>query len=162
MLLAEDVKALNQPLIEGCKLLLAIMTTYIAVSFILQTRDDYRFIIPYVEFTRATKGARPMLLDTSVIIDGRISDMAATGIFESRLLVPRFVLTELQTIADSGDRLKRSRGRRGLDILQKLQANPEIGIAHLGRLAAQLARDRRRGSKTRRPGPAGECPDCHQ
>src|SRR5882672_5973828 len=63
VLLADEVKLANQPLIEGCKLLLAIMTTYLAVSFILQTRDDYRFIIPYVEFTRATKGARPMLLD---------------------------------------------------------------------------------------------------
>jgi uncharacterized protein YacL len=69
-----------------------------------------------------------MLLDTSVIIDGRIAEMAVTGIFEAPLVVPRFVLNELQTIADSGDRLKRSRGRRGLDILEKLKAMPNLEL----------------------------------
>lgn len=127
-----------QKLIEGCKLLMGLMTTYLTVSFVLQTKDDFRFIIPYVEFTRATKGPRPLVVDTSVIIDGRIADLAGTGIFESRLLVPRFVLNELQAIADSGDRLKRSRGRRGLDVLQRLQANPKLDL-HIwdGSLASQ-------------------------
>ena len=114
--------------IEGAKLLLALMICYITVSFILQTKDDFRFIIPYVEFERATKGPRPLILDTSVIIDGRIADMAATGVFESPMIVPRFVLNELQTIADSGDRLKRSRGRRGLDVLEKLKAMPRLEL----------------------------------
>ena len=90
---------------------------YLAISFILQTKDDFRFIIPYVEFSKQTKGARPILLDTSVLIDGRITDIADTGIIESQLIVPRFVLDELQTIADSADKLKRNRGRRGLDVL---------------------------------------------
>jgi uncharacterized protein YacL len=117
-----------RPLIEGGKLLVALMVCYISVSFILQTKDDFRFIIPYVEFSRATRGPRPMILDTSVIIDGRIADMAATGIFESPLIVPRFVLNELQTIADSGDRLKRTRGRRGLDVLEKLKAMPKLEL----------------------------------
>ncbi|WP_017380998.1 PIN/TRAM domain-containing protein [Paenisporosarcina sp. TG-14] len=61
------------------------------------------------------------LLDTSVIIDGRISDISATGFIEGVLVVPQFVLTELQHIADSSDTLKRTRGRRGLDILKRLQ-----------------------------------------
>ncbi len=118
----------TKTLIEGCKLLIALMICYISVSFILQTKDDFRFIIPYVEFQRATKGPRPIILDTSVIIDGRIADMASTGMFESTLIVPRFVLNELQTIADSGDRLKRSRGRRGLDILEKLKGIPRLEL----------------------------------
>jgi uncharacterized protein YacL len=101
--------------------LIGIGCCYLAISFILQTKDDFRFIIPYVEFTRKTAGTRPMLVDTSVIIDGRILDIAATGILESRLVVPRFVLQELQTLADSSDRLKRNRGRRGLDVLNRLQ-----------------------------------------
>lgn len=127
----QSVKLYNdniRSLLQGIELLLGLMVTYITVSFILQTKDDFRFIVPYVEFSRVTKGPRPLLLDTSVIIDGRIADVAATGIFESRLVVPRFVLTELQTVADSGDRLKRSRGRRGLDVLQKLQANPKLEL----------------------------------
>lgn len=70
--------------------------------------------------------ARPKVLDTSVIIDGRIADICATGIIEGTLVVPKFVLTELQHIADSADALKRNRGRRGLDILKMMQ---EAGTA---------------------------------
>jgi uncharacterized protein YacL len=115
-------------LLQGLKLLVGLIITYASVSFILQTKDDFRFIIPYVEFARATKGPRPLILDTSVIIDGRIADMAATGVFESPLVVPRFVLNELQTIADSGDHLKRRRGRRGLDVLDKLKQLPKLEL----------------------------------
>jgi uncharacterized protein YacL len=81
-----------------------------------------------VEFAKQTKGNRPMLLDTSVIIDGRIADICETRISETELVVPRFVLKELQLIADSGDKLKRNRGRRGLDVLNKMQLNDKIDI----------------------------------
>jgi uncharacterized protein YacL len=66
-------------------------------------------------------GARPVLLDTSVIIDGRIADISRTGFVDGEMLVPRFVLNELQHIADSSDALRRNRGRRGLDMLHRLQ-----------------------------------------
>ncbi|HEY4330573.1 MAG TPA: PIN domain-containing protein [Phycisphaerae bacterium] len=128
-------------LIDGGKLLLSLMICYVTVSFILQTKDDFRFIIPYVEFQRATKGPRPIILDTSVIIDGRIADMAATGMFESTLIVPRFVLNELQTIADSGDRLKRSRGRRGLEVLEKLKALPKLELRFWDGTLTQMPKD---------------------
>jgi uncharacterized protein YacL len=62
-----------------------------------------------------------VLLDTSVIIDGRIADISRTGFIEGEMLVPRFVLTELQHIADSSDALRRNRGRRGLDMLHRLR-----------------------------------------
>jgi uncharacterized protein YacL len=101
---------------------------YLAISFILQTKDDFRFIIPYVEFSKQVRGAKPFVVDTSVIIDGRILDIVATGIIDSRLIVPRFVLLELQAVADSGDKLKRNRGRRGLDVLNKLQANGKVEV----------------------------------
>jgi uncharacterized protein YacL len=117
-------------IITYINLLLGTVTCYLAISFILQTKDDFRFIVPYVEFRKQTKGARPILLDTSVLIDGRISDIADTGIIESQLVVPRFVLTELQAIADSADKLKRNRGRRGLDTLQELQAHNRIDLIH--------------------------------
>jgi uncharacterized protein YacL len=65
---------------------------------------------------------RPVLLDTSVIIDGRIADISRTGFIEGEMLVPRFVLNELQHIADSSDALRRNRGRRGLDMLRRLQS----------------------------------------
>jgi uncharacterized protein YacL len=108
--------------VQNVNLVLGVVCCYLSISFILQTKDDFRFIIPYVEFSRQTKGSHPILLDTSILIDGRITDIAATGIFENQLIVPRFVLDELQLVADSGDKLKRNRGRRGLDILTKLRS----------------------------------------
>ena len=109
---------------------LAIHSTmcYLCVSFLLQTRGDFRFIIPYVEFSKETKGTRPLLLDTSVVIDGRIADLTETRLFDNALIVPGFVLQELQLVADSADKLKRNRGRRGLDVLNKLRASPSIDL----------------------------------
>ncbi|HEY0008928.1 MAG TPA: PIN domain-containing protein [Tepidisphaeraceae bacterium] len=109
-------------------LLVGCVTTYFSISLILQTKDDFRFIIPYVEFRKQTRGARPLLLDTSVLIDGRIAAIAESGVFESQLIVPRFVIQELQTVADSADRLKRNRGRRGLDVLAKLQKSDKVDL----------------------------------
>jgi len=114
---------------DGIKLIIQVLCCYLAIVFILQTKDDFRFIIPYVEFSKQTKGSIPLILDTSVIIDGRISDIAATKILSAPMIVPRFVLNELQLIADSSERLRRARGRRGLDILNKLQSNKDLDIS---------------------------------
>lgn len=73
-------------------------------------------------------GGSVKILDTSVIIDGRIADIAETGILEGTLVVPQFVLRELQLVADSSDSMKRNRGRRGLDVLQRLQKMPRIDV----------------------------------
>ena len=77
---------------------------------------------------KTSNTARPKVLDTSVIIDGRIADICRTGIVEGTLVVPAFVLQELRHIADSADSLKRNRGRRGLDILNKMQEELDIPI----------------------------------
>lgn len=71
---------------------------------------------------------RTILLDTSVIIDGRIADIARTGFLPGSLLIPRFVLNELQYIADSPDSLRRQRGRRGMEVLSSLQKEPTIPV----------------------------------
>ncbi|MCD6174936.1 MAG: TRAM domain-containing protein, partial [Planctomycetes bacterium] len=101
---------------------------YLCVSIVIRTKDDFRFLVPYVEFTRQTRGLRPLVLDTSVIIDGRIADIAETKLFDAPLIVPRFVLNELQLVADSADKVKRNRGRRGLDMLNKLQHSPAVEV----------------------------------
>jgi uncharacterized protein YacL len=115
--------------IQFVDMIVTVACCYLSISFILQSKDDVRFIIPYVEFSKQTKGARPILVDTSVLIDGRITDIVTTGIIESQLVVPQFVLTELQQIADSADKLKRNRGRRGLDVLAKLRDNPKSEVS---------------------------------
>lgn len=110
------------------RLLVTLIACYVSISLLMQTRDDFRFIIPYVEFAKQIKGGRPLVLDTSVIIDGRIADLCETRLIDTRIVVPRFILQELQGIADSSDKLKRNRGRRGLDILKKLQANAKLDL----------------------------------
>ena len=86
------------------------------------------YIIPEKTEEGRESGIAYKILDTSVIIDGRIADICDTGFMEGTLVVPRFVLEELQHIADSSDSMKRSRGRRGLDILNRVQKNPGISI----------------------------------
>ncbi|MDH3584588.1 MAG: TRAM domain-containing protein [Phycisphaerae bacterium] len=115
-------------LIEGTKVFIGVICVFVAISMVLQTKDDFRFVIPYVELAKQIRGTRPMLLDTSAIIDGRITDIASTQVLQGLIVVPRFVLNEMQTISDSADRLKRARGRRGLDILSQLQANPAVEV----------------------------------
>jgi len=114
--------------VYAIKWILGICICYLTISIVMRTKDDVRFVIPYVEFDKQTKGARPLILDTSAIIDGRIVDLCASKLFDAPLVVPRFVLNELQLVADSSDKLKRTRGRRGLDMLNKMQANSVIDV----------------------------------
>ncbi len=116
--------------------LITVICCYVSISTLLQTKDEFRFIIPYVEFSKEVKGGRPLVLDTSVIIDGRIADICDTRFIDTKLVVPRFVLQELQSVADSSDKLKRNRGRRGLDMLKRMQNNPKVDLQmHEGNLA---------------------------
>jgi uncharacterized protein YacL len=92
------------------------------------SRDEFSLIIPYVRFARETTQHEPLIVDTNVIIDGRIADLCATGFLSRSLIVPRFVLGELQMLADSRDPVKRERGRRGLEILNQLQQSREIEL----------------------------------
>lgn len=108
--------------------IMGICICYLVISMVIQTKDDVRFVIPYVEFSRQTKGLRPLVLDTSVIIDGRIADICDTRLFDAPLVIPRFILNELQLIADSADKLKRNRGRRGLDMLNRLQTSNIVEV----------------------------------
>jgi uncharacterized protein YacL len=121
------------------QLLIALVMCYICTSVLLQTKDDFRFLIPYVEFVREVKGFKPLILDTSVVIDGRIADLVATGVFDNQLIMPRFALTELQAIADSGDKLRRTRGRRGLDVLNRMRADENVDLVIFDRELPELA-----------------------
>ena len=87
-------------------------------------KEDFYLIIPFVRFSSQNKPENILLLDTSAIIDGRVVDLIESNFLEGIVVVPRFVLKELQHIADSNDPVKRTRGRRGLDTLSRLQRNP--------------------------------------
>jgi uncharacterized protein YacL len=111
-------------------LLMAVVFSYLGITISTRKREEATTL--FAGFGGRTKvvqrekekpgaGGYPKVLDTSVIIDGRIADIVKTGFLEGPLIVPAFVLEELQHIADSSDVLKRNRGRRGLDILNQIQ-----------------------------------------
>ena len=101
---------------------------YLGMVIAMRGKDEFNLIIPYVRFSRQEQSDEIIVLDTSVIIDGRIVDIAQARFVEGRFLVPRFVLRELQQVADSQDTLKRNRGRRGLDVLNRLQKSSNISV----------------------------------
>jgi uncharacterized protein YacL len=101
---------------------------YLSVLIVYQNRNNFKFVIPFVEFRRERRGRRESVLDTSALIDGRIRDVLATGVLDDAVVIPRFVLLELQAVADSSDRLKRTRGRRGLDIANALFHTPGLTV----------------------------------
>jgi uncharacterized protein YacL len=102
---------------------------YIGIVLAMRSnKEDFSLIIPYVRFSPQNKPDNLLLLDTSVIIDGRIADLIETHLIEGLIVVPRFVLLELQQIADSADDIKRSRGRRGFEMLNRLQQNTKMEV----------------------------------
>jgi uncharacterized protein YacL len=114
--------------LNAIRLALTLIFCYLGPTYILRTKDDFRFIVPYVEFQRLAKGPSPLILDTSAIIDGRIVDLARANVFDAPFIVPRFVVEELQRVADLSSRSRRERGRRGLDRLRLLQQSPGVEV----------------------------------
>lgn len=97
---------------------------YIGIILAMRSnKEDFSLIIPYVRFTRQNQPDNLILLDTSVIIDGRVADLIEAHFLEGMIVVPRFVLKEIQQVADSTDAIKRARGRRGLEMLNRIQRN---------------------------------------
>ncbi len=119
---------ISNPFHTAVVLITLLILPYICVSLLLQTKDDFRFVIPYVEFQRDLKSGRPLVVDSSSLIDGRIADVVETNIIESQLIVPDFVLAEVQDVADSSDKNRRTRGRRGLEVLAKLQQSTIVDV----------------------------------
>ena len=101
---------------------------YLGMAMALRGRDEFNIIIPYVRLARHDRGEESYLVDTSAIIDGRLLDLCKTRFIEGRLIVPQFVLKELQTVADSTDAIKRSRGRRGLEVLNQLRQLSTVDV----------------------------------
>ena len=106
------------------RVVLTLAFSYLGAVMALRGKDEFNLIIPYVRFKRQEVKDGVVLLDTSAIIDGRIGDIFKTGFLGGRLVVPRFVLHELQRLADSEDDTKRQRGRRGMEILKNMQKDP--------------------------------------
>jgi uncharacterized protein YacL len=130
LLMASDVLRYQPETVQWtARLIFYCAFAYLGMMLAMRSnRDEFSLIIPYVRFARETTQHEPLILDTNVIIDGRIADLCATGFLSRSLIVPRFVLGELQTLADSRDPIKRERGRRGLEMLNELQGSREVEL----------------------------------
>lgn len=135
-LLAFPLSLLPQPFSQILPILVALLLCYFGVTIFISRQNDIfsvwtslgRRSMEESEDASGKTSSRTILMDTSVIIDGRVADIARTGFLPGELLIPRFVLNELQYIADSGDNLRRQRGRRGLEVLAQLQKDPIISV----------------------------------
>jgi uncharacterized protein YacL len=125
-LIIEVFKLISMP--EELNGVLILVFAYLGMVMALRGKDEFSIIIPYVKLRREDQREEIIVLDTSVIIDGRIADICHTKFIEGKLVIPRFVLKELQQIADSADPIKRNRGRRGLDILNKIRKSGHMEV----------------------------------
>lgn len=110
------------------RVVLTLVFSYLGAVMALRGKDEFNIIVPYVRFKRYDVKEGIVILDSSAIIDGRISDIYKINFLTGRLVVPRFILLEMQKLADSADDLKRQRGRRGLELLKMMQNDPKMDV----------------------------------
>jgi uncharacterized protein YacL len=110
------------------RLVLFLACTYLCAVIALRGKDEFNLVIPYVRFVPHEVDVPLVVVDTSVLIDGRIARVCETGFFSSALVIPSFVLKELQAVADSPDPIRQARGRRGLEVLNELRRIKHLDI----------------------------------
>jgi uncharacterized protein YacL len=125
---AFSVTPLAADILPTVRVILTLLFCYLGMVLALRGKDEFSIIIPYVRLRRQNQAGEVIVLDTSVIIDGRIVDICRTKFISGKVIIPKFVLRELQQIADSTDAIKRQRGRRGLEILHAIQKESGLDI----------------------------------
>ena len=125
---AFSITPLSPSALSSVRVILTLVFCYLGMVMALRGKDEFSVIIPYVRLRRQGSVEDIVILDTSVIIDGRIVDICKTRFLSGKIIIPKFVLRELQQIADSTDPIKRQRGRRGLEILNTIQKEPGLDI----------------------------------
>ncbi|MCG8431193.1 MAG: PIN domain nuclease [Candidatus Omnitrophica bacterium] len=126
---AFSLTPLDEDALATVRVTLTLVFCYLGMVMALRGKDEFNIVIPYVRLRRQDQSENIVILDTSVIIDGRLVDICKTKFLSGRMIIPKFVLRELQRIADSTDPIKRQRGRRGLEMLHVLQKEPGLDIA---------------------------------
>lgn len=114
--------------LDNIKLFVTLVFVYLGLTLGIKGQDEFNLVIPYVKFKRGESREEEVIVDTSSIIDGRILDIVKTGFVEAKFIIPRFVLNEMHTLADSTDHMKRQKGKRGIEILHDLKKQPNIDI----------------------------------
>ncbi|MCF7872772.1 MAG: hypothetical protein K9L80_00990, partial [Candidatus Omnitrophica bacterium] len=119
-------KEVSADFLDNIKLFVTIVFVYLGLTLGIKGQDEFNVVIPYVKFKRGELREEEVIVDTSSIIDGRILDIVKTGFVEAKFVIPRFVLNEMHTLADSTDHMKRQKGKRAIEILHDLKKQPNI------------------------------------
>ncbi len=129
-----DISSISMTLqpqtLEIIKIGLFLFGTYLGAIMTLRASDELYISIPFVKFAPMVQKKKDLLLDQSVLADARIIDVAATGIFDHQLVVPRFILKELYAQSETGDEVTKTKARRALDVLKKLEALPSLVLRY--------------------------------
>ncbi len=115
-------------LVDNIKFFVTVIFVYLGLTLGIKGQDEFNIVIPYIKFKRAEMREEEIIVDTSSIIDGRILDIVRTAFLEARFVVPRFVLNEMHTLADSTDHMKRQKGKRAIEILHELKKEQSIDV----------------------------------
>ncbi|MDD4294586.1 MAG: PIN domain nuclease [Candidatus Omnitrophica bacterium] len=119
---------MDKIIVDNTQYIVSVIFIYLGLTLGLKGESEFNVVIPYVKFKRQELREEAIVVDTSSIIDGRILDIVKTGFLEARFLVARFVLNELQALADSTDHMKRQKGKRGIEMLHLLKKEPNIEV----------------------------------
>lgn len=122
--------ALQPQTLEIIKIALFLFGTYLGTMLTLRASDELYVSIPFVKFAPTVQKKKDLLVDPSVLADARVIDVAATGIFDHQLVVPRFVIKELYAQSETGDEMGKSKAKRGLDVQKKLEALPTLELRY--------------------------------
>lgn len=136
---AVSLLAVSADTLANTRVILTLIFCYLGMVMALRGKDEFNVIIPYVRLRRQNQAEEVIVLDTSVIIDGRIVDICKTKFLAGKIIIPRFVLRELQQVADSTDPIRRQRGRRGLEMLHTLQKESGVDITIHEEIFSEIA-----------------------
>jgi uncharacterized protein YacL len=114
--------------LEIIKIALFLFGTYLGTIMTLRASDELYVSIPFVKFTPTTEKKKDLIIDSSVLADARVIDVSATGLLDHQLVLPRFVIKELYALVEIGDELSKSKARRCLEVIKKLEAIPELEL----------------------------------
>lgn len=114
--------------LEIIKIALFLFGTYLGTIMTLRASDELYVSIPFVKFSPTTEKKKDLIIDYSVLADARIIDVATTGLLDHQLVIPRFVIKELYALSEIGDEISKSKARRCLEVIKKLEAIPELEL----------------------------------
>ncbi len=120
--------ALQPQTLEVIKIALFLFGTYLGTLMTLRAADELYVSIPFVKFAPTAQKKKDLIIDSSVLSDARIIDASATGLLDHQLIIPRFIIKELYALAEIGDEMAKSKARRSLDVVKKLEASPELDL----------------------------------